>query len=276
MSGKIYFLSDKRGGIKIGFSKAVDVRIKQLQSGIGEALELIGTIDGDFQGEAFLHAHLSNHRLRLEWFRDCQEVRECIDAALSGGLGALGFVPKERAAEDEEPYSLQRARALVDIILHWYRSDKGETIGKRLAHLSLEASIDRGILNTLRYRAAKDIMAHDFDSLLEAAVKVLDGAEQRVARDRKFVSRLIERAKRHRENTQRSDEILRDAQYHRALFRAECERRGLSYEDMMAEVQKSMDATGWSDEDCRARLDQALKDEFDGDMAVLHEGPEDA
>lgn len=64
--------------IKIGISKDVRSRIKELQTGNPRNLVLWGEFDADGSDEvveAELHLKLAGHRVRGEWFWDCEEVR---------------------------------------------------------------------------------------------------------------------------------------------------------------------------------------------------------
>ena len=83
MSGKVYFVSAP-GRIKIGFTRNPDKRLTALRHADMEELTVLAIIDGPRSLERKLHQLLSAHRLRREWFADCQEVRSVIDEAIAG------------------------------------------------------------------------------------------------------------------------------------------------------------------------------------------------
>lgn len=85
MYGRVYFVSAP-GRIKIGYTRRPDVRLQQLQSADMENLTMIGTIVGSRWMESEFHKKLSAFNIRGEWFTDCTQVREVINAALAGNM----------------------------------------------------------------------------------------------------------------------------------------------------------------------------------------------
>lgn len=68
----IYFIqSGAKKFIKIGYTKNIDRRIKELQTGNPEKLILLGTLPGGFEFEKGLHDLYKYYRIRpdSEWFR---------------------------------------------------------------------------------------------------------------------------------------------------------------------------------------------------------------
>lgn len=100
------------GRIKIGVSKNVRQRLQDVGAHMEHPPKLIDAIPGGFELEKFVHLRLRHHRIKGEWFKDCAEVRETVDALLRDGPEALGyiggrgrakkfdFVPAERSSED--------------------------------------------------------------------------------------------------------------------------------------------------------------------------------
>jgi hypothetical protein len=98
---KVYFI--KAGdSIKIGVSVDIPRRMSELRVGCAHKLELIATIDGSYAEESRLHAALDQHRLRGEWFSDCEEVRDVISHALSYGVASLQPKPRQFYLDDSE------------------------------------------------------------------------------------------------------------------------------------------------------------------------------
>lgn len=81
--GWIYVLQEVTGGpFKIGFANDIVERIKQLQTGNWRELKLVAFHRGSSKLEAQLHRIHARHRIRSEWFADCADVREVVDACL--------------------------------------------------------------------------------------------------------------------------------------------------------------------------------------------------
>jgi hypothetical protein len=69
----IYLVSDGEF-IKVGISTNVGRRIKQLQTGNGKRLYLLGYYKGSIAEESFIHHHFK--RLNLEWMYATEELIE--------------------------------------------------------------------------------------------------------------------------------------------------------------------------------------------------------
>lgn len=88
----VYFVADV-GRIKVGYSRNVDQRIRDIGQYLERPLVVIGVIEGGLNVERAIHGKLSEHRLRGEWFRDNAEVRLCLDTIIRSGLAAAGILP---------------------------------------------------------------------------------------------------------------------------------------------------------------------------------------
>jgi hypothetical protein len=79
-TGFVYFIqAGENGPIKIGWSENPEMRLAQLQGAHHEDLSLLLTVNGDKALEGRLHFRLEQHRLRGEWFADCDEVRAAME-----------------------------------------------------------------------------------------------------------------------------------------------------------------------------------------------------
>jgi hypothetical protein len=75
----VYFILDTGNKlIKIGFSKSVEARLNNLQMGNINALRLLAVCEGARTEENQLHKKFAKHRVRSEWFKDCEEIRDFI------------------------------------------------------------------------------------------------------------------------------------------------------------------------------------------------------
>jgi hypothetical protein len=75
----VYFISDGQL-IKIGYSKNVNKRIKQLSTGNGRKLFLLGTIDGDKNREKEIHKQFKSSN--GEWFTVTDDLLSFINDSL--------------------------------------------------------------------------------------------------------------------------------------------------------------------------------------------------
>lgn len=82
MTSYVYFA--KSGDrIKIGYSTNVAARMKAVGAYLEQPVEVLGVCRGGAVLERDLHNRLARHRLRGEWFADCEEVRAVIGVALN-------------------------------------------------------------------------------------------------------------------------------------------------------------------------------------------------
>lgn len=102
-AGQVYFI-ECAGRIKIGTTKNLKARLAALQTSAPGDMIVVATIPGDRAVERSLHAQLVSHRVKLEWFDDCSEVRAAISVAvdLYGGT----FSPEITALPPESRRSL--------------------------------------------------------------------------------------------------------------------------------------------------------------------------
>jgi hypothetical protein len=79
--GFVYFVqAGTTGPIKIGFTKNEPaLRIRQLQDTSPHKLRWIGFVHGKMRDELMLHAHFDEHRIRAEWFRPAEEIKDYIE-----------------------------------------------------------------------------------------------------------------------------------------------------------------------------------------------------
>lgn len=99
-AGQVYF-AECAGRIKIGHSRDVASRIRGLSTAAPAPISVLATVDGTVHFERALHKIVDAHRIRGEWFRDCEEVRALMATVVERGCAAIGFVePTKRPRED--------------------------------------------------------------------------------------------------------------------------------------------------------------------------------
>jgi len=76
--GFVYFIYDK-SNIKIGFTKNIKKRIKELQTSNSNKLVLLGYFIGDMNKEQELHNQFKNYQILNEWFRPDQKLIDYIN-----------------------------------------------------------------------------------------------------------------------------------------------------------------------------------------------------
>lgn len=74
--------------VKIGYTKSrpgyLETRLRHLQCGSPEPYILLGSIEGNKADERDIHKDFSGDRLRGEWFRLSQELREFLNTSVIG------------------------------------------------------------------------------------------------------------------------------------------------------------------------------------------------
>lgn len=79
--GKVYFIqaeNDVDAPIKIGFSKDVQARLRELQTATHTKLCVLATTDGSIEDEAEIHARFANERILGEWFEASAGLRNYV------------------------------------------------------------------------------------------------------------------------------------------------------------------------------------------------------
>lgn len=71
---------------KIGYTNNVKRRVRQLQTGSSEKLELMTSIEGSLVDEKELHRFFNEYRITGEWFTWCEDIRSYFSCS-SNGLG---------------------------------------------------------------------------------------------------------------------------------------------------------------------------------------------
>lgn len=108
----VYFITEKGrtdGPVKIGVTADLTKRLNGLQTGHHRELQVIATLEGGRETEAYLHEMLARWRIRGEWYSRTAEVEEAIERAkLTGraslplsdpGLATRVFTPNQDVAQ---------------------------------------------------------------------------------------------------------------------------------------------------------------------------------
>jgi len=112
----LYFF-EAPGRIKIGISRKVLARLREVGKHMDAPPRLIGYIEGSYGLERFLHQKLEAHRLRAEWFSDHPVVRQTIEALMAEGPSAVGYVESERVDKQSARLKLQAAPDAIPRLL---------------------------------------------------------------------------------------------------------------------------------------------------------------
>jgi len=76
----IYFIENGQDGhIKIGYAKAPEKRLKELQTGTPYPLKILKTIEGDRKAEQAFHTVFGYCRVKGEWFKPDQKLKAFIE-----------------------------------------------------------------------------------------------------------------------------------------------------------------------------------------------------
>jgi hypothetical protein len=126
IDGLVYFIqSGDDGPIKIGFTRNLAARLRQLQTGHPAKLRVLRAFRGDERLEAWLHRHFAAHRLNGEWFTPHRDLlRYLVDHA----------APERRPGRVEAPPAAPSGPVL---------SPEELAAGARAARLALAAKFPR-------------------------------------------------------------------------------------------------------------------------------------
>lgn len=135
--GKVYFI-ECAGRIKIGYSRDVTHRIRELSTAAAHDLILLHTIPGNVEFERAIHRRLKTHRVRGEWFHDSPDLRAEIAKIVELGPAAIGFhmVPR---ADSKKPRVQSSPPAVVS------RHDNPFTEAFRRLNACMDRYISEGI-----------------------------------------------------------------------------------------------------------------------------------
>lgn len=109
----IYFITDG-DAIKIGRSKDVEARMRDLLCGSARPFSLIGTVEGGPAHELKVHSDLSDFRVRGEWFADCPSVRGAIANYMQSGI-QVNIENNPGVGPDSE--IVRRCRIAADLLI---------------------------------------------------------------------------------------------------------------------------------------------------------------
>jgi hypothetical protein len=82
---QVYFITDGEQ-IKIGWSRFVEKRLRELQGLRKKPLKLIAMFPGDIADETALHRYFRHLRIKGEWFKRDREIYVMIDILESARL----------------------------------------------------------------------------------------------------------------------------------------------------------------------------------------------
>lgn len=211
MQDRVYFALCN-GRIKIGISKNVEGRARALATGNPDTITIICVVEGGREVERAFHRKLKEHRIKNEWFKDCEAVRQAIVDFQDRGTGSLGAfyaAPIERATFDPsmstlEPTQPDRWSIIVDRI-----EELTAQTGRRVSEIALlkrlgapkdelRALVDRihQVSDTNRLATdelQKNIGLIDENRNYQICAALLDGAEASAARVKDDI-RALERA----------------------------------------------------------------------------------
>ncbi|SEB96760.1 GIY-YIG nuclease family protein [Bradyrhizobium sp. 41S5] len=112
MIGRVYFV-ESNGRIKIGYSRNVEGRVREMQVGSSARLNLLCDVSGSRSFERAIHLALAAHRKKGEWFDDCKEVRDTIANIQRSGYAAIGFTDEPDVNETSLSPAKKVTRAIV-------------------------------------------------------------------------------------------------------------------------------------------------------------------
>lgn len=74
-----YFIGGEEGPVKIGFSRYVEGRLKDMYFHSPIKLSVLATVKGGRERESAYHVQFAEHRIHGEWFARCPEIEAEIE-----------------------------------------------------------------------------------------------------------------------------------------------------------------------------------------------------
>ncbi|HXT81400.1 MAG TPA: GIY-YIG nuclease family protein [Acetobacteraceae bacterium] len=112
MGAHLYVIMGATGDLKVGRSKNPKKRMRSMQTSHSAALRLIGVLRDAGCREKEVHATLARYRVTGEWFRDCDAVRDALNAVFEKELPFLGSRESVRRLRQEREVEEAMAKAL--------------------------------------------------------------------------------------------------------------------------------------------------------------------
>ncbi|NNM75029.1 GIY-YIG nuclease family protein [Enterovirga aerilata] len=103
MSGRVYFIQDSHGRLKIGYSQDPAGRLRALQTAHGAELSLLGSVPGTISAERDLQKRFADLKLTGEWFRASDDLLSHVRALLAAP--EIPLLGKQVRARDPEKQS---------------------------------------------------------------------------------------------------------------------------------------------------------------------------
>lgn len=186
MSGTVYFLSDNAGSIKIGHTRDLGRRIKELSVGGATTHVLLGRVNATLRHEKALHALLAEHRIRGEWLADNPAVRSVMERALVDGLSWLVLTSGRQNMLGPISESARTARAIAHQIARYcvlLSNEPGEHEKQRFIAISKRYGLRHGLLWQLTARPKVSIDADDYAALLKAGQRFFADLKRQIEAD---------------------------------------------------------------------------------------------
>lgn len=169
----VYFIEDPHAGyVKIGVATDVRKRMAQLQCSHGHPLKLLGTMSGGRPVEKNLHEMFARYKVRREWFKLSDEIKEFIDE-YTGDKGAAFEISAADTVTPGRP-KLRDGDVRVAMSSFASRSDLQERF-KLVAKLRGDKSPN----NLIEEAMWHTLMVYDKKWCLEQADKAIRDAERR-------------------------------------------------------------------------------------------------
>jgi hypothetical protein len=193
-SGWVYFLEDGQA-IKVGYTSNLGRRINGLTGNASREIRLIGSVKGDRAVERAIHAELSAHHIKGEWFADNPAVRAVVARCLGGDLPAPAPSTRnkmgKRHASRRDPAIEAELRRICDIFF-----TVAPVLGIPLSDwkiLEQRFGVEPGSLWPIRYGGSADTSMTRYMSMRRAAPAAIQAAIAELNAAQAFLQSLDER-----------------------------------------------------------------------------------
>lgn len=159
----VYFIKNPRGHVKIGLTKnRIASRLKNIQTGSAEKLELIAAVSGAIELERRLHERFAVRRLSGEWFDFSGGMDELL--AVIDGLHAVE-VSLANSKTPSYTRSLLQSKQWIEACASYRVIYLDETSDQAHKALAKELEIGIGALQNIVRLRVQSVDADFFDAL---------------------------------------------------------------------------------------------------------------
>ena len=179
MTSVVYFVQAADGSVKIGTTRQLLLRQRNLASYVPGGVKLLCTVPGDGTLEAHYHATFAEDLISGEWYRPTPAILETVDRLARYGRLALpaGFLPQDgtkasAALADRRARIIERMAVLIRHCAA--PAVDGESVANAIRRAAYRSSLSLGRTTSYWYRKVVEVPAEEAEAIRECALRYTD------------------------------------------------------------------------------------------------------